>query len=164
MLDSEEEYSQRSSRGTNRAGRGGDSGLSMVLQRDRRGMFDHDDEEPLQHLHLDPRVSEELEDAYAAVQDDGWQPWQEEEKKEDASEVRLSERRAELGSEQAARHVGAGRGWAGQGAGVLPSSLAFALVFRPRLACFLLAQGFSRTPLTGPPGVCTLFSCCFLSG
>lgn len=88
MLDSEEEYSQRrSSRGANRSGRGGDSGLSMVLQHGRRGLFDYDDEEPLQHLHLDPRVSEELEDAYAAVQDDGWQPWQEEEKKEDASEV-----------------------------------------------------------------------------
>lgn len=87
MLDSEEEYSQRSSRGSTRSGRGGDSGLSMVLQRDRRGLFDYDDEEPLQHLHLNPRVSEELEDAYAAVQDDGWQPWQEEEKKENASEV-----------------------------------------------------------------------------
>lgn len=88
MLDSEEDSSRRSSRGGSRSGRGGDSGLSMVLQRDRRGLFDYDDEEPLQHLHLDPRVSEELEDAYAAVQDDGWQPWQADEKKDDASEVK----------------------------------------------------------------------------
>lgn len=58
----------------------------MLLQRDRRGLFDYDDEAPLQHLHLDPHVSEELEEAYAAVQDEYWQPWQEE-KKEDPSEV-----------------------------------------------------------------------------
>ncbi len=58
----------------------------MVLQRDRRGLFDYDDEAPLQHLHLDPHVSEELEEAYAAVQDEYWQPWQEE-KKDDTSEV-----------------------------------------------------------------------------
>lgn len=57
-----------------------------MLQRDRRGLFDYDDEPPLPHLHLDPRVSAELEGVYAEVQADGWQPWREEEKL-DGSEV-----------------------------------------------------------------------------
>lgn len=83
MLESEED-SQRSSR-ANRSGRSGET-RHLVLHRDRRGLFDYDDEPPLEHLHLNPRVSEELEDVYAAVQDDGWEPWPEE---KDASDVRL---------------------------------------------------------------------------
>ncbi|CAM9518537.1 unnamed protein product [Ectocarpus sp. 8 AP-2014] len=90
MLDSEEESSHRSTR-TSRSGRGGSSG-HLMLQRDRRGLFDYDDEPPLPHLHLDPRVSAELEGVYAEVQADGWQPWREEEKL-DGSESGLSSSR-----------------------------------------------------------------------
>lgn len=86
MLESEDEHSQRSSR-ANRSGRSGET-RHLLLQRDRRGLFDYDDEPPLQHLHLNPRVSEDLEDVYAAVQDDGWEPWPEE-KGEDSSDVRV---------------------------------------------------------------------------
>ncbi|CAM9657123.1 unnamed protein product, partial [Ectocarpus sp. 12 AP-2014] len=90
MLDSEEESSHRSTR-TSRSGRSGSSG-HLMLQRDRRGLFDYDDEPPLPHLHLDPRVSAELEGVYAEVQADGWQPWREEEKS-DGSESGLSSSR-----------------------------------------------------------------------
>lgn len=83
MLESEED-SQRSSR-ANRSGHTGET-RNLVLHRDRRGLFDYDDEPPLQHLHLSPRVSEELEDVYAAVQDEGWEPWPEE---KDTSDVRF---------------------------------------------------------------------------
>ncbi|CAM9958613.1 unnamed protein product [Ectocarpus fasciculatus] len=90
MLDSEEDSSHRSTR-TSRRGRGGRSG-HLMLQNERRGLFDYDDEPPLPHLHLDPRVSAELEDVYAEVQADGWQPWREEEKL-DGSESGLSSSR-----------------------------------------------------------------------
>ena len=89
MLEPEEEATHRSTSRSSRAS-GRESGL--LLLRDRRGFFDYDNEEPLEHhLHLDPRVSQEWQGVYAAAaRDEDWQPWAEEEKKEKA-EVRGGE-------------------------------------------------------------------------
>lgn len=84
MLEPEEEPGRVSARpGSQRSGR--DSG--HVIVPDRRGFFDYDDESPLPHLHVDPRVSEEWRGVYDAAQEEGWRPWPEE-KKEERSEVR----------------------------------------------------------------------------
>lgn len=83
MLEPEDEPAH--GRGGSRASRSGRDSGTMLL-RGRRSFFDYDDESPLRHTQLDPRVSEEWRGAYAAAQDDTWQPWAEE-KKEDKAEV-----------------------------------------------------------------------------
>ena len=85
MLDSEEEAPNASERSRGTSGNRGS--VHPPIRRDRRGFFDYDSEGPLQHLHLEPQVSDDWRVAYTPAQDGDWQPWIEEETKDNASEV-----------------------------------------------------------------------------
>ncbi|CAN0258960.1 unnamed protein product [Ascophyllum nodosum] len=88
MLDSEEEAPNASERSRGTSGNRGS--VHPPIRRDRRGFFDYDSEGPLQHLHLEPQVSDDWRVAYTPAQDGDWQPWIEEETKDNASESDLS--------------------------------------------------------------------------
>lgn len=85
MLEAEDDQTGGSDR--IRGSRSGRVSGQGRVDRGGGGFLDADDHETLRHIHLDPHVADEWRNVYAAVQDDGWQPWVEEEKKENVSEV-----------------------------------------------------------------------------
>lgn len=87
MLDSEEEAPMVSER--SRRTRGGRGLSGQLVSRDRRGLFDYDEQGPLQHVRLAPQVSNTRRGTYTATPNTDWQPWSDEETKDGTSELEV---------------------------------------------------------------------------